>query len=138
MESRNPLSLAATASGQSEPLTMTVLGCGTMGIAILSGILTSLTELQGPKPLQTPSSGVSTPREEVPSRLPSRFIACVRRPESAKKVKSALWEHSSVVKVVQNSNVDAVQQAEVVILACKPQMARDILAEQLVTVHCGS
>src|SRR5512142_2513282 len=119
--------LAPEGPGASEPLTMTVLGCGTMGIAILSGILASLQELQGPRPLQTPSSGTSTPLvEEIPTRLPSRFIACVRRPESAKKVKSALWEHSSVVKVVQEGNVAAVQQSEVVLLACKPQMAKEI------------
>ncbi|OLN93950.1 Pyrroline-5-carboxylate reductase 1 [Colletotrichum chlorophyti] len=119
--------------GDSSPeLTMTVLGCGTMGIAILNGILTSLQEMQGPKPLQRPpsASGTSTPLyDEVPARLPSRFIACVRRPESAKKVKKALWEHSSFLKVVQNDNVHSVQQAEVIILACKPHMARDLLSE---------
>lgn len=108
---------------------MAVLGCGTMGIAILSGILASLLEMQGPKPLQAPSSGTSTPQEELPARLPSRFIACVRRPESAKKVKSALWEHSSVLKVVQNENVVAVQKSEVIILACKPYMVNELLSE---------
>ena len=109
---------------------MAVLGCGTMGIAILSGILASLQEINGPRPLQTPSSGTSTPLlEDLPARLPSRFIACVRRPESARKVKSALWEHSSIVKVVQEGNVAAVRQAEVVLLACKPQMAKEILGE---------
>jgi pyrroline-5-carboxylate reductase len=101
-----------------------------MGIAILSGILGSIQEMQGPKPLQQPSSGTSTPlHEELPTRLPSRFIACVRRPESAKKVKSALWEHSSSVKVVQNENVPSVQQAEVIILACKPYMVQEVLSE---------
>jgi pyrroline-5-carboxylate reductase len=102
---------------------------GTMGIAILNGILTSLLEMQGPRPLQTPSSGTSTPMEELPMRLPSRFIACVRRPESAKKVKSALWEHSSILKVVQNENVASVQKAEVILLACKPYMAKELLSE---------
>ncbi|KAK1598727.1 pyrroline-5-carboxylate reductase [Colletotrichum navitas] len=118
----------------SEELTMTVLGCGTMGIAILNGILTSLVEMQAPRPLQmlhTPSaSGTSTPlHDEVPARLPSRFIACVRRSESAKKVKKALWEHSSILKVVQNDNVNSVHQSEVVILACKPYMVKDLLSE---------
>jgi pyrroline-5-carboxylate reductase len=100
-----------------------------MGIAILSGILASLLEMQGPKPLQTPSSGTSTPVEVVPQRLPSRFIACVRRPESAKKVKAALWEHSSLVKVVQNENVPSVTKAEVIVLACKPYMVQELLSE---------
>lgn len=100
-----------------------------MGIAILSGILASLQELSGPRPLQTPSSGTSTPQEEVPEHLPSRFIACVRRPESAKKVKSALWEHSTLLKVVQNDNVTSVQAAGVIILACKPYMVQELLSE---------
>ncbi|KAF4816844.1 Pyrroline-5-carboxylate reductase [Colletotrichum tropicale] len=115
----------------SDELTMTVLGCGTMGIAILNGILTSLQEMQAPKPLQTPSgSGTSTPlQDEVPRRLPSRFIACVRRPESAKKVKKALWEHSSVLKVVQNENIPSVLKSDVILLACKPYMVKDILSE---------
>ncbi|KAI1758968.1 pyrroline-5-carboxylate reductase [Hypoxylon sp. FL1150] len=109
-------------------LTLAVLGCGTMGIAILSGILSSLQEMSGPRPLQSPS-GRATPADEVPSRLPSRFIACVRRPESAKKVKQALWEHSSSVKVVQKENVASVMKSDVILLACKPYMVEDLLNE---------
>ena len=63
------LALSAMGGHHIEHVTMTVLGCGTMGIAILSGILASLDDIQGPKPLQTPSaSGTSTPREEVPTK----------------------------------------------------------------------
>ena len=101
-----------------------------MGIAILSGILTSLREIHGPRPLQAPlASGTTTPHDEVPARLPSRFIACVRRSESAKKVKTALWDYSSELKVRQHDNVRSVEQSEVVILGCKPWAVRDILAE---------
>lgn len=98
-----------------------------MGIAILSGILTSLQEMSGPRPIQT--SGNSTPRDEVPTRLPSRFIACVRRTESAKRVKQVLWDHSATVKVVQKENVSAVMKAEVVLLACKPHAVEELLNE---------
>lgn len=101
-----------------------------MGIAILSGILASLEEINGPRPLQTPSSGTSTPMEEIPTRLPSHFIACVRRAESAKKVKAALWDHASQVRVVQNDNVSSVAGSEVVLLACKPYMVEEILSEE--------
>ncbi|KAI6277057.1 Pyrroline-5-carboxylate reductase [Pyricularia oryzae] len=111
-------------------LTLAVLGCGTMGIAILSGILTSLQDMAASGVLSASASGTSTPvHPEVPDRLPSRFIACVRRPESAKKVKVALAEHLSVVKVVQNDNLASVRQAGVVILACKPQMIGDLLSK---------
>lgn len=98
-----------------------------MGIAILNGIVSSLAEINGPRPLQTPT-GASD--DEVPPRLPSRFIACVRSPESAKRVKSALWEHSSVLSVVRNDNLAAVQQSEVILLACKPYMVNGILGEK--------
>jgi pyrroline-5-carboxylate reductase len=145
--------MAVNGKEESE-MTLTVLGCGmsfllfldlffesefgqakltgllgTMGIAILSGILSSLYEIQAPKQLflQSPS-GASTPAEEVPSRLPSRFIACVRRPESAKKIKQALAAHLKAVKIVQNDNVAACWDADVVLLGCKPYMVNDILA----------
>ncbi|KAI0022102.1 pyrroline-5-carboxylate reductase [Xylariomycetidae sp. FL0641] len=124
--------LAITEHGHEAPeLTMSVLGCGTMGIAILSGILISLQEMSAPRPLQIMpnSSGRATPREELPARLPSRFIACVRRPESAKRVKQALWEHSASVKVVQNENVQSVMKSEVVLLTCKPYMVEALLNE---------
>ena len=101
-----------------------------MGIAILSGILASLQEMGASKPVSAASSGASTPQlEGLPSRLPSRFIACVRRPESAKKVKAALSDYPGQVKVVQNGNVSAAQQADVVILACKPYMVAEVLSE---------
>ncbi|KAK8036693.1 pyrroline-5-carboxylate reductase [Apiospora rasikravindrae] len=124
------LALPAHANEGTE-FTMAVLGCGTMGIAILSGILSSLSDLEAPKPLQSPmQNGTSDPMDDpLPSRLPSRFIACVRRTESAKRVKKALWAHSSVVKVVQRENVAAVSQAEVVLLACKPSMVSELLSE---------
>ncbi|OIW33503.1 pyrroline-5-carboxylate reductase [Coniochaeta ligniaria NRRL 30616] len=113
----------ASNGASSEELTMAVLGCGTMGISILSGILTSLQELS--------ESGTSTPfsNEETPSRLPSRFIACVRRPESAEKVASALG-HFPALKIVQNENVPSAQQSEVVLLACKPSALSEVLNEE--------
>lgn len=111
-------------------MTLAVLGCGTMGIAILSGILSSLYEIQAPKApfLTQATSGTSTPADELPQILPSRFIACVRRPESAKKIKQALVDHLNVVKIVQNDNVHACEAADVVLLGCKPYMVNDILA----------
>lgn len=100
------------------------LALGTMGIAILSGILSSLHETQ-----RSGSPALSsTPAEGVPKRLPSHFIACVRRPESAKKIEHALNDHLSVVDIVQNDNVRACEVADVVLLGCKPYMVKDILA----------
>ena len=100
-----------------------------MGIAILSGILSSLNDISSSKPGS--ASGVSTPQiqEEVPSRLPSNFIACVRRHESAKRVASALLGLSDNVKITEGRNVEAVRESEVILLGCKPQMVKDVLSE---------
>ncbi|PHH61110.1 hypothetical protein CDD81_772 [Ophiocordyceps australis] len=115
-------------SSSSSDLTMTVLGCGTMGIAILNGILTSLSDMKSPTPLQTPStSGTSTPGEDLPHALPTRFIACVRSDESAKRIKAALGKHTAAVTVVQNDNVAAVQKAHIILVACKPYMVDGVL-----------
>lgn len=96
-----------------------------MGIAILSGVLTSLSDFTSPSPAR---SGTSTPAIELPpTRLPTRFVACVRRPESGKKAKSALSHFGTDVEVVVNDNLRAVNEADVILLGCKPQMFRDIL-----------
>lgn len=101
-----------------------------MGIAILSGILSSLQDMQIPKANQFSTSGTSTPADDLPARLPSRFIACVRRPESAKKVKTALAPYSSsAVSVAQNDNVSAARKADIILLACKPYMVSELLSE---------
>ncbi|SPQ25958.1 1e0bbc97-88ae-4957-8214-aba5b46bd5d2 [Thermothielavioides terrestris] len=108
---------------------MAVVGCGTMGIAILSGILASLDEMQDAS--KAASSGTSTPLYETAptTRLPSRFIACVRRPESAKKLKTTFAAHLGAVTIAQNDNVASVAKADVVLLACKPYMVQEVLSE---------
>lgn len=119
-------------SASSDELTMAVLGCGTMGIAILSGILSSLHDIRTAPPSPSPS-GASTPLipTDLPSRLPTSFIACVRRPESARKVKAALspYSSSSSVTILQNDNIAAATRADIIILACKPYMVKDVLSE---------
>lgn len=63
----------------------------------------------------------------------SKFIACVRRPESAKKVHQALPPYlvssPASLSILQNNNVSAVQQADIVLLSCKPYMVKEILSE---------
>lgn len=125
---------------------MTVLGCGTLGISILSGILDSIShhpnQSAAPSPAY-PDSGAATPTTSDSPPLPtneindktagpvtpSRFVACVRRPESAKRIKKAISDFEfAQVEILQNENIKGVQQADVVILGCKPYMVRDILA----------
>ncbi|KAI9830100.1 MAG: delta 1-pyrroline-5-carboxylate reductase [Phylliscum demangeonii] len=109
-----------------------------MGIAILSGILSSLAELKTSSSsflaLHNPGpsvSGTSTPAEELPTHLPTRFIACVRRHESAKRVRAALSAYASSLKIVQNDNRGGVEAGDVIILCCKPQMVSTVLGDVL-------
>ncbi|KAI9885507.1 MAG: Pyrroline-5-carboxylate reductase [Watsoniomyces obsoletus] len=101
--------------------TLTVLGCGTMGIAILSGILSSLSD-------HKPSTS-STPSSEEPTQTPSRFIACVRRPESVKRVENSLAAYTDSLTILQNDNLRGVREADVVLLCCKPQMVSTVLRD---------
>lgn len=135
----------ATPTTPPTPMTLTVLGCGTMGIAILSGILDSLHNPQAPKTPTSGSSnnivlntgasiGTSTAGEGsstavLPERLPSRFIACVKRHDSAVRVEKALSRYGSCVQVYENDNVTGVSQGDVILLCCKPQMCRELLSQ---------
>ncbi|KAF6234701.1 hypothetical protein HO173_007327 [Letharia columbiana] len=106
--------------------TLTVLGCGTLGIAILSGILSSLSEQN----LARSTNGTTTPSEEPPPRTPSRFIACVTRPASAKRINAELSQLTSALTILQNDNLKGVQEADVVLLACKPYNLSAVLQEE--------
>lgn len=114
-------------------LTLTILGCGTMGIAITSGILSHLEDRSKGISFLPPTKLVdnttpSTPTEELPLTLPSKFIACVRRNGSAKRIQEAFGRYGKMApKVYVNENVKAVEEAQVILLGCKPQMFREIL-----------
>ncbi|GAM90303.1 hypothetical protein ANO11243_083460 [Dothideomycetidae sp. 11243] len=101
-------------------LTLTVLGCGTLGTGILAGIMDSLT---------SSSSDSDSQDETLPPRLPTKFNACVRRPASAKRIESELSKYSVPLQTYTSDNIPAVQAADVVILGCKPYMASGLLSE---------
>jgi len=94
-----------------------------MGIAILSGVLSSLdSNSSGPIPKwEAHTSGTVTPVafvEEDPT-LPSRFLACVSREVSAKKLKPAftkIGRLGAAVEICVATNVQAVKQSDVVLL----------------------
>ncbi|KAL8960064.1 MAG: hypothetical protein Q9193_003172 [Seirophora villosa] len=99
---------------------------GTLGIAILSGILNSLgSHASGSSPSPPDTATTTAQPDDLPSRVPSRFIACVTRDASAKRVKSALSSHLSAVTILQNENLKGVQEADVIILGCKPKNLKD-------------
>ena len=76
------------------------------------------------------TNGRTTPSEELPPRTPSRFIACVTRPASAKRVDAELSHLTSALTILQNENLKGVREADVVLLACKPYHLATVLQEE--------
>lgn len=104
---------------------------GTLGTAILSGILSSLTEASTtPSPAYADRGTAPLTTDGSPPRTPSKFIACVRRPQSAKRIQTAVQNYRASVTVLENENLKGVTAADVVILGCKPYMVADILQEE--------
>src|SRR6266849_1707147 len=104
-----------------------------MGVAITSGVLASLHSQTQQSPLvhglsssrpkwESHTPGTSTPTvpadgDDDPT-LPSRFIACVQRKESAIRLreKFRVVPGGDAVQVTVGENVSAVQQSDVVLL----------------------
>lgn len=89
-----------------------------MGIAVLGGIIASISEKSS---TEAPSEGIT------PSQIPSRFIACVRRPQSAERITSTLGKYPVPLTVLRNENIKGVEAADVIMLGCKPWMVNDVL-----------
>lgn len=98
-----------------------------MGIAILSGVLSSLDSSSSesiPK-WEAHTSGTVTPVafvEEDPA-LPSRFLACVSREVSARQLKPMFTEVSrlgAAIEICVAKNVQAVKQSDVILLWSTP------------------
>lgn len=111
-----------------------------MGVAILSGVVASLESLpsfsNGLPSLPSPSiakslaqnqvpkwehhtSGTSTPVGAPDASLPSRFIACVSREESAQKLMRVFHGKGSLtdnIEIVAGENLASIQEADVVLL----------------------
>jgi pyrroline-5-carboxylate reductase len=93
-----------------------------MGIAILSGVVASLERNTVPQNFQKWES--HTPGTVTPTGLPddastpSRFIACVNRQDSAKRLKATLVGISRPIEVIASGNLEAIQQSDVVLLWC--------------------
>ena len=119
-------------------ITLGIIGCGTMGIAVLSGVIDSqrahLKQLQlngGSGAAGETSMQSSIGEEDLRAQLPSKFIACVNRQESAKRLRKLLdKEGYTEVKVLQRNNLECAREADVVLLACKPHTVKEVLAEQ--------
>jgi len=91
-----------------------------LGTAILSGIFDSLS------PSDTPDhSKAKDPAEPV--KLPTRFSACVTRAESGERIRKELAKYETQITIHENNNLQAVQDADIIILGCNPHLAERIL-----------
>ncbi|KAL2833300.1 pyrroline-5-carboxylate reductase dimerization-domain-containing protein [Aspergillus cavernicola] len=103
-------------------LTLTFVGCGNMGSAVLSGILDASTPT--PTPTDSSSSNKKCPF--------SRIIACTKTKSSANVLQTRYAKHPSPIQLEFQSgdNTFAVTQADVVILACKPYLVESVLGAE--------
>jgi len=106
-----------------------------MGVAVLSGTLASLESNPSyfsQQKWESHTPGTITPLQNSNPSLPSRFLACVSREESVIKLQKlfrSLGGLGETVEVSARQNVEAAKQADVILLCCKPQVARAILSE---------
>ncbi|KAJ6190745.1 hypothetical protein N7519_000766 [Penicillium mononematosum] len=99
------------ASGQ----TLGFIGCGNMGGAVLNGLL---------------NSAFSKSTTTTPNPI-THFIACTKTASSASRLQTTIApEHQQLIKIVSDKTVQTMQEADIVILACKPFMAEAVLSEE--------
>ncbi|KAI5816603.1 pyrroline-5-carboxylate reductase dimerization-domain-containing protein [Pyronema omphalodes] len=89
---------------------LAILGCGTLGTAILCGVLDTLSTTK-----------------EIPASMPRWFTALVQRDISAERIRNLL-PLDAPVEVLVNQNLAGVQSADIVLLGCKPYMVSSALA----------
>jgi hypothetical protein len=88
-----------------------------MGIAILSGVVASLDPSHAFPKWESHTPGTLTPSDSPDATVPSRFIACVNREESAAKLRTIFTNlQGRSVEVFVSQNLQAIQQADVVLL----------------------
>ncbi|KAK3843148.1 MAG: pyrroline-5-carboxylate reductase [Linnemannia gamsii] len=112
--------------------TICVLGCGTMGIAIIRGTLDSIAGSESvqssPKITHASTTTATTIGSEEEDLLrPAGFIACVSHQESAEKLKRTLGDQVRVLHGTAG-NVQGVNDADVIFLCTKPQVAKAVLS----------
>lgn len=116
-----------------------------MGIAVMSGLLSSLEQRQAAFPNgrstpREPVSGISTPTrsmalEASDDSLPSSFIATVGREETSRKLRKTFQTSTSLNDMIDirsgaGANVSAAQESDIILICSKPNIAKSILAEK--------
>ncbi|KAL8791015.1 MAG: hypothetical protein Q9195_006089 [Heterodermia aff. obscurata] len=121
--------------------TLTFLGCGSLGTAILCGLLASL-EGAGPSSATVDTNGIEVHNESSWKargvEAPSRFIACVRSAKSAQRLKHELarFPSSARVTVLHGDNLQGVHSADSILLACQPKDLAACLSPPAIQKAC--
>ncbi|PQE09629.1 pyrroline-5-carboxylate reductase protein [Rutstroemia sp. NJR-2017a WRK4] len=102
-------------SPKTSGLTLAIIGCGTMGTSILQGILNAKAQ------------GVASISPDAPSI--TKFVACVNSMASVQRLRDEFQDSEVRVNVIVANSVQAMQQADIVLLACKPHMVDAILGQ---------
>ena len=105
-------------------------GQGNLGSAILLGLLSTSPQNTPRESSADQEQSNSLPDRDIHAareddkdlRPPTRFIACVRTPESAERLRKELakLQHTLPVTILYGENVRAVQAADIILLGCQP------------------
>lgn len=96
---------------------------GTMGIAIMGGVMSSLAKAKTASTLDPSSATKDTPNLQ-------NFVACDTWAPAEQKVKDALGHYNFSLTTYTNQNLKGVEAADIVLLSCKPYGFKDILGEK--------
>lgn len=94
-----------------------------MGIAIMGGVMSSLAKAQTASVTSPDSSSKDTPNLR-------NFVACDTWAPAEANVKKALGHYNFPLQTFTNNNLAGIQQADIVLLSCKPYGYKDILGEE--------
>ncbi|KAB8301122.1 hypothetical protein EYC80_003025 [Monilinia laxa] len=103
--------------------TLAILGCGSLGTALLCGILTSIEESKK-------SNSVFLGFDQ--SHVPNKFMACVRSVTSAARVENTLAAYDTKVAIYHGDQRAPLHEADIIVLACQPGDLRSCLATTIV------
>ncbi|KAB8228924.1 delta 1-pyrroline-5-carboxylate reductase [Aspergillus alliaceus] len=90
--------------------TLAFIGCGNMGSAILSGLLDAT-------------------RSEPQTAKITHFNISTKSAASASNLRTTYSADASRLTITHGANVRAMQEADIIMLACKPFLAQDILSQ---------
>ncbi|KAB5570009.1 pyrroline carboxylate reductase [Coniochaeta sp. 2T2.1] len=105
----------------SEGLTMAILGCGTLGTSLLTGLVAALKDLDNPQyPNPNPKPN--------PPRTPTTFLASTRT-ESAQANLLSHFSTTPSVSAHKSQDVSIVTQSSIILLTCPPSSLSLILSQ---------